>query len=163
MQGSGPILFLVWHGGLVRGLTVPGWMRQPTTLQRFTVEEAQQLHHEQWFQGKHKGEPERYYHFPFGERDLSDGFIQACVPADSIDAVATSEERVERYVPLLKEQGSMGPSWGRFARRSYRRGGGARIFLADGNHRALAAIALGWRCVEVIMPTVDYRDWRAAS
>lgn len=142
---------------------MPGWMRRPTTLRHFTVEEALQLHREQWFQGKHKGQPERYYFHLFQERDLSKGFVQACIPVDSISAIATSEERVDRYAPILQAQGTMGPSWGKFAKRMSRRGRGAYVFLADGNHRALAAMKLGRSCIEVIMPTVDYREWLEAA
>jgi len=132
-------------------------------VQHLTTEEAKRLHHEQWFEGKHKGQPANHYHFPFISSDLSAGFVQVCIPEGVIDAVATSEERVERYIQVLKAQRTMGPSWGRFMRRNHRRSGGARVFLADGNHRALAAIALGRKCVEVIMPATDYREWLAAT
>ena len=113
------------------------------------------MHRAQWFEGKNKGQPERYYHWPFESHEDQD-FIEACIPSRLVDAVPTSLERAERYKKVIGAQGSMGPSWGALTRRR----NPGRIYLADGNHRAYAEIEMGWPCVPVMLPLRDYLEWQ---
>jgi hypothetical protein len=119
-------------------------------------ETAAAMHRKQWFEGKHSGQSPRQYSPPLREEGTDDSYVLAEIPVGRLNFVYANPDRVEKYIGILREQGTMGPSWGKFNGRS------GKVFLFDGNHRAAAAAALEYPTVPVMMPYVDYLRYLGA-
>lgn len=138
-----------------------------TVLAIASNDEARALHRAQFFEGKHRGEEARHYFWPYDVMDNKPrtNFVLVEVPLDHVDALATSDERAERYAEILRES-DMGPSWGGclnksmgVTRRKLEEHNPQIIGLLDGNHRAVAARMNGYPTIEVWMPEPAYQNY----
>lgn len=120
-----------------------------------TNAEARAEHRDQWFRGKHRGTSESSYAWPYVGRGVDDDFVLVRVPIEQVNAIATSEERAEEYVEILRRQ-DMGPSWGLVKTLSRRNEALPPVYLVDGNHRAIAAYVLGHKSIQVLMPLSSF-------
>jgi hypothetical protein len=117
-------------------------------------------HRKQYFEGKHKGESEHAYLYPYADVPDAEYVIEQ-IPVEHLRDAEYDENdaRVRRYMKLMESGVDMGPSWGKF--RTHARNPQGKVYIFDGNHRAAAAKALGRSFVDVILPTSQYEAYVA--
>ena len=81
---------------------------------------VRELHHQQWFGGKHAGQIN--YLWPYFDAEADEDFVEVDVPVSKCNAETTNWNRVARYIPILQQQGSMGAGLGALQRQEARQG-----------------------------------------
>ena len=110
-------------------------------------------------QGRHQETPPEWKNIArsFAARDRR--WVVASIPLDALDyqrAEDSSDTRIALARRYARRKGEFPPGVGSYGPLSQKRRTG-RVYVQDGNHRALAAQMRGDRDIRMLMPSTEYR------
>lgn len=130
--------------------------REPRALVDLTASAAAAWYARLFTQGRHGQAPPKEFARSFSARGKE--WVVASIPLDRLD-YQTREESGNTRIRLAKDYAKIGgefpPGVGSYRDRSQRRVT-CRIYLQDGNHRALAAEFRGDHAIRVLMPAREF-------
>ena len=125
------------------------------------VEEVERIHHELYAAGRHGESPGRGFSIWLYEHGRD--WVLARVPIDALiyqTEWESSEERIALSRVYARRTTELPPGIATYSERAWRRRSG-KAYVADGNHRILAAIERGDDDVLMFMPAREFRVFAA--